>query len=95
MTVQRTWKTSMPLLAGLVLALSGLTACGSRSVDPAGPDVVGMNLPDAKVQLHKVGVETTVHTSALLGVLIPEHFIVCQEVAVNNKMVRLEVEKQC
>jgi hypothetical protein len=81
--------------AALLLVALGLNACGSKGADPAGPDVVGMTLPDAKTKLHKVGVQTTVHTDAMFGVLIPSHFIVCEEVPVNKRMVRLEVEKEC
>jgi major membrane immunogen (membrane-anchored lipoprotein) len=80
---------------GLILALAAaslLTACGE---DPAGPDVRGMTLPDAKAALAEAGVEASAHAEdAAFGILIEENFVVCEVEAVNERMVRLEVAKR-
>ncbi|MGY1621046.1 hypothetical protein ACI789_02470 [Geodermatophilus sp. SYSU D00965] len=80
----------------LVLALAAaslLTACGGE--EPAGPDVRGMTLPDAKVKLAEAGVEASAHAEdAAFGILIEENFVVCEIEAINERMVRLEVAKK-
>ncbi len=77
------------LVASFVVTLSG---CGE---DPAGPDVVGLTLPDAETQLTEAGVAFSTHaTGALFGVVIKENFVVCDVEAVNERTVRLEVAKR-
>jgi beta-lactam-binding protein with PASTA domain len=82
-------------IVSLVLALAAtslLTACGE---DPAGPDVRGMTLPDAKAKLAEAGVEVSTHAKgAAFGVIIEENFVVCEVEAINERMVRLEVAKR-
>lgn len=80
------------ILTPVILAVMAVSACGSAP-KPAGPDVTGMNLMDAKKTLKKHNVNVTVHSDALFGVLVEQNFIVCKDVAVNKRMVRLEVSK--
>lgn len=73
------------------ILLSLAAGCGAK---PAGPDVRGMSLPDAKAALKKAGVNASVHaTDAIFGVLVEDNFVVCDEDAINQHMVRLEVAK--
>src|SRR4051794_41157341 len=74
-------------IAAIGLSMS-LTACGEKP-DPAGPDVTGMSLPQAKAALKKAHVNTSVHADTLFGVLIESNFVVCDEAAINAHMVRL------
>lgn len=82
-------------LVALLLAFVVLVgACGKDSPKPAGPDVRGMSLPDAKAALKKEAISTTVHADhSMFGVVVEENWIVCSEKAVNTHMVRLNVSK--
>lgn len=76
----------------LVLVAGLVTACGA---EPAGPDVRGMTLPDARIALSEAGVEASAHAEdAAFGILIEENFVVCEVEAINEQMVRLEVAKR-
>jgi predicted small secreted protein len=82
-------RTGVPVAA--IFAAVLLSGCGA---DPAGPDVRGMTLPDAKAKLAEAGVEVSTHaTDAAFGILVEENFVVCDVEAVNERMVRLEVAK--
>ena len=84
-------KRNVSLLLALV-ATSLLTACGD---EPAGPDVRGMTLPDAKAELAQAGVQVSAHAEdAAFGILIEENFVVCDIEAINERMVRLDVAKR-
>jgi len=52
-----------------------------------------MTLPDAKKALKIADVRASVHSDSLFGVIVEENFVVCDEEAVNARMVRLEVSK--
>jgi len=78
-------------LGAIAAALVLLAGCGGE--DPAGPDVRGMTLPDAKKALKIADVRASVHSDSLFGVIVEENFVVCDEEAVNARMVRLEVSK--
>jgi hypothetical protein len=78
-------------LGAIAAALVLLGGCGGE--DPAGPDVRGMTLPDAKKALKTADVRASVHSDALFGVIVEENFVVCDQEAVNARMVRLEVSK--
>lgn len=81
-------------LAGLVAVAFLLTGCGAEEPKPAGPDVRGMSLPDARIALKTAGVEATVKAkAATFGVLIEDNFVVCETAYVNPQMTRLEVSK--
>jgi hypothetical protein len=58
------------------------------------PDVRGMPLPDARKVLKTAGVQAGVTSDGLFGILVPEHFIVCDEITVNPRFVRLEVSNK-
>jgi hypothetical protein len=79
-------------LASCLLAGISLAGCGGE--EPAGTDVRGMTLPDAKKQLKEAGVTAQVHAEdALFGVLVEGNFVVCDVEAINQYSVRLEVAK--
>lgn len=76
----------------LGVGIGAVGGCGGE--EPAGPDVRGLNLVDAKKKLAEAKVETTVHAKdGLFGVIIEENFVVCDIEAVSKHMVRLEVAK--
>lgn len=80
--------TPIALAIAVVIPLAG---CGKDSPKPAGPDVRGMTLPDAKAALKKASVSTTVHADhSMFGVVVEQNWIVCSE---NVHMVRLDVSK--
>ena len=81
--------------AVVAMALIAIPFLGGCGPSPAGPDVRGMTLPDAKTQLTKAGITVSTHAKdAAFGVLVEENFVVCDEAAVNEHMVRLEVAKR-
>lgn len=83
--------TAARLLSCLAMLLV-MGACGGE--DPAGPDVTGMTLPQAKTALKKAGVTAQVHAKdAMFGVLVEENFVVCGVEPINEHSVRLEVAK--
>ena len=53
-----------------------------------------MPLPDARKVLKTAGVQAGVTSDGLFGILVPEHFIVCDEITVNPRFVRLEVSNK-
>jgi hypothetical protein len=78
----------------VIAATSSLVACGGTDLRGA-PNVKGLALPDAEQQLKQAGYAPSVKTDALFGVIIPEHFSVCDEGSPNGKLVPLTVSKQC
>ena len=77
-----------------LLTAASLAACGQESLNGA-PKVVGLALPDAEQTLQAAGYTDSVKTDAMFGVIIPDHFTVCTEHTPVNKMVPLDVSKQC
>jgi beta-lactam-binding protein with PASTA domain len=75
-------------------AALGVAACGQEDLKGA-PNVKGLALPEAKQQLKRAGFESSVKSDALFGVIVEEHFTVCEEHSPNGKLVPLEVSKQC
>jgi hypothetical protein len=59
------------------------------------PEVRGLTLPAAEQLLRQKGYTADVHTNALFGVIIPQHFYVCSESAPQGKLVVVDAEKQC
>jgi hypothetical protein len=84
------------LLALVIVALT-LTASGcgaSPTPTPAGPDVRGMALPEAEATLKKAGIAYSEHAQdGLFGILVKEHWVVCDEHYVNERMVRVDASK--
>jgi hypothetical protein len=79
-----------------LIAVGMLTGCGGTDgPKPAGPDVRGINLADAKLLLKAAKISPTVHADTMFGVLVDANYIVCDEAYINATMVRLEVDKQC
>lgn len=77
----------------LTACMLALTACGGE--EPAGPDVVGMNLVDARATLKDEAIEVTIgETDVAFGVLVEANFVVCEVHAVNDRMVRVDVAKR-
>ena len=75
----------------LGLLCTVLVACG-EDVNPAGPDVTGWTLPEAKKALKKAGVNPQIESDALFGVIVEENFTVCEVHPLNSKAVRLTVD---
>jgi hypothetical protein len=71
-----------------------LTGCGSADLHGA-PNVKGLALPDARAELKRAGYEASVKTDALFGVIIEEHFTVCDENSPNGRLVPITANKQC
>lgn len=85
--------TSRQLLtATLAMTALALAGCGGEEPLPE-QDVRGMVLPDAQKELEAVGIRTQVHSDGLLGVIVPEHWIVCDQEQISDHLIRLEVSK--
>lgn len=71
-----------------------LSACGDPDFAGA-PDVRGLNLTDANRQLQSEGYNSTiVEDDALLGVVVEENFVVCEQEDTRGKLVPLKVAKR-
>lgn len=81
-----------PLVA--VLLALGVAGCGSEDLGGA-PNVSGLTLDVATEQLKTAGWGVAAKDDALLGVLIPSHFTVCEQHSPNGKLVPLDVSKIC
>jgi hypothetical protein len=86
----------MKKLAGVAIlaAAISVSACGTADLHGA-PNVKGLALPDAEQQLKEAGFTPSIKTDALFGVIVPEHFSVCNEGSPNGKLVPLTVSKEC
>jgi hypothetical protein len=82
----------MRQLGPALVAVLGLAACGGPDLGDA-PDTRGMVLPDAQKVLKEAGYEATVKSDGAFGVVVPSHFVVCDEERINAQFVRLEVAK--
>jgi hypothetical protein len=72
--------------------MTGLAACGEEPI--VGPDTRGQTLPKAIKMLDDAGIGHVEHAKdAAFGILVPENFVVCEQVKVNAISVRLEVAK--
>lgn len=97
MNVSTTGRTTRPrlLLGGLAAAVSliAITACGGPA--PAGPNVEGMALPAAEKALEEANISySTQAKDGSFGVLVKDNWVVCDQIAVNENSVRLEVAKR-
>lgn len=77
----------------LVLAVGlSIVSVGCSEEDPAGPDVTGYTLPEAKKTLKQAGINPMIESDAVFGVIVEENFTVCEVHAVNENAVRLTVD---
>lgn len=91
------WKRhpGVVVFAAIAVALAiYLAVKPGRSLHGA-PNVQGLTLPVAKARLRAKGFTADVHTTALFGVIVEQHFYVCGEGPVNGKLVVLDAEKSC
>jgi hypothetical protein len=82
------------MTAGALASAVLLAACGETDLGGA-PNVQGLALDTANVQLERAGFSSSVTDDAMFGVIIESHFTVCEQGAPNGQLVPLEVSKQC
>jgi hypothetical protein len=80
-----------PLAAAALVLLGG---CGGTDLGGA-PDVRGIDLETARVQLEAAGWEPSAKSDALFGVIVESNFAVCDQNTPVGKIVPLEVSKRC
>lgn len=83
-------------LKGLMaLALVGTVAAGcGGSAQTVGPNVVGMGLPLAEQKLTAAGISFSSHPmDGMMGILVKDNWVVCEQVPIDSTTVRLEVAK--
>jgi hypothetical protein len=72
-----------------------LLGCGGGDDLGSAPDVRGLVLPDAKRVLKRSNYRASVKSDAMFGVIIEEHFTVCDEHSPHGRLVPLDVSKEC
>lgn len=85
-------KTITTAIVTVFLALG--SGCGEADLGGA-PDVRGLPLDDAKIQLKKSGYTASESSDALFGVIVEENFTVCKQGTPKGRLVPLEVSKSC
>jgi beta-lactam-binding protein with PASTA domain len=86
----------VPTIVVACLAAAALAGCGGVAGASEGvPDVRGLSLPDAKKQLESAGFSASVKSDGLLGVVVEEHWTVCDQDGPKGNLVPVNVSKQC
>jgi hypothetical protein len=92
------WWKRQPAWKWIVLIVVAFIAYSvlKPGVDLHGaPNVKGLTLPVAEQQLKAHGFSADVHTNALFGVIVSQHYYVCSENSPQGHLVVVDAEKKC
>jgi beta-lactam-binding protein with PASTA domain len=83
------------MIVALIAATAvGASACGQEDLGGA-PNVKGLTLDVAQIQLKDAGFGVSAKDDSLFGVIIASHFTVCAQHTPTGKLVPLDVSKLC
>jgi hypothetical protein len=92
--LSRRWKITI-IVGVLALGIIGTAVSPDEPVSakPHVVDVRGLSLPIAKQTLKRAGYATSVTSDSLMGVVIEENYIVCDQHDPKGHLVPIEVSK--